>query len=109
GILGKAARRGSSSVLTGPRRMAFTRLASEGQAAVRQAGRFGSLIADLSASFVGMPVNCIDAAIEGGLRQTVEALGVDHSAYYQSTGNGLMVTHSWPPQDFEANSAGKQA
>jgi signal transduction histidine kinase len=89
--------------------MASASLGNVGQAAVRQRAQFGSLIADLSASFVGLPVNCIDAAIEGGLRQTVEALGVDHGAFYQSTGNGLTVTHSWPAENFETNSDSKQA
>jgi len=86
-----------------------TRSEKEAQAAVRQRARLGSLIADLSASFVGLPVNCIDAAIDGGLRQTAEALGVDHAAFYQNSRNGLTVGGCWPVENFEAISATKQA
>jgi signal transduction histidine kinase len=109
GRMGNATRRGPSSVLLAPRRTASASLGNEGQAAVRQRARFASLIADLSASFVGLPVNCIDAAIEGGLRQTVEALGVDHGAFYRTTGHGLTVAHSWPAEPFEAISDTQQA
>jgi len=108
GRMGMAMRRGPSSVLLAPRRMA-AKLGDEGQAAVRQRTRFARLIADLSASFVGLPVDCIDAAIEGGLRQIVEALGVDHGAFYQITGNGLTVAHSWPAENFKAISDTEQA
>lgn len=82
---------------------------NENQAAVRQRARFADLIADLAASFVGLPINCIDAAIEGGLHRTVEALGFDHGAFYQSSGQGLTVAHSWQVENFEAISELRQA
>ena len=109
GRMGNAMRRGRSSVLMTPRRNAPTIVENEGQAAVRQRARFGSLIADLSASFVAMPVDCIGAAIEEGLHQTVETLGVDHAAFYQTSGNGLTAAHCWPDEDFEAVSDIEQA
>ena len=87
-----------TSLLTAPRRLSF-------------AGKplpLGSLIANLSASFVGLPVNRIDAAIDAALRETAGALGVDHAAYYQISGGGLTFTHSWPVQDFEADSDTQQ-
>ena len=69
---------------------------NQAQAAFRHQGRLGRLIADLSASFVGLPANCIDPAIEEGLRHLVATLGVDLAAFYQSKEDGLAITHSWP-------------
>ncbi len=76
----------------------------EGQAAVRKPARLGKLIADLSASFVGLPANCIDVAIEEGLRHLAETLGVDRAAFYQGKADGLAVAHSWPVERLEGSS-----
>jgi signal transduction histidine kinase len=104
----KTARR-VRSIGIAPRRRASVSLGNDDQAAAWQRVISASLIADLSASFVGIPVNCIDDAILGGLRQTVEALGVDHGAFYQSTGRGLTVAHAFPAQNPEAISYIEQA
>ena len=69
---------------------------------MRERKRFEGLIADLSTSFVGLPVNCIDSAIGGALHQTVEACGFDRGAYYQGSGKGLKMTHSWPAENLDA-------
>src|SRR6185295_5435906 len=106
---GNATRGSRSAILMTPRRNASSNPGNETEAEGRQRAQFGSLIAAISASFVGVPVNSIDAAIEGALRQTVEALGVDHGAFYQSSGNGLMIAHRWPAENFETISNTRQA
>jgi signal transduction histidine kinase len=62
------------------------------------------LVVDLSASFVGLPSNRIDAAIQEALFRVGEALEVEHTAFYQSKADGLAVAHSWPAERFEASS-----
>src|SRR6185295_11851835 len=99
---GNATRGSRSAILMTPRRNASSNPGNETEAEVRQRAQFGSLIAALSASFIGLPVNSIDAAIEGALRQTVEALGVDHGAFYQSSGNGLAIAHRWQAENFDS-------
>lgn len=97
------ATRPSPALLT-RRSGAFAASQKEGQAAVRPRARLGSFIVDLSASFVGLPANCIDAAIEQGLHHLAETLGVDHAAFYQSNGDGLAIAHSWPLERLEESS-----
>jgi len=59
--------------------------------------RFERLIADLTARFVNMAPEDLDAELGEALRQIVEALDLDRSTLVQrSTGTGdLVVSHSW--------------
>ena len=38
-----------------------------------------------------------------------EALGVEHTAFYQSKADGLAVTHSWPAEKFKGLSDARHA
>lgn len=102
--LAKPARPDPSPALTRHRGMAFAASQKGGQAAVRQQALLGRLVVDLSASFVGLPANCIDAAIQEALHHLTETLGVDHAAFYQSNANGLALAHSWPVEGLEGSS-----
>jgi GAF domain-containing protein len=58
--------------------------------------RFETLISDISARFVNMPVSHADQEIEGAQRTICEYLGVDHSSLWQTFGKGancLVLTH----------------
>lgn len=100
----KPARPDPSLALTTHRGMAFSASHREGQAAVRQRARLGRLVVDLSASFVGLPASCVDAAIEEALHHLAESLGVDRAAFYQSKADVLAVAHSWPAERLEGSS-----
>jgi signal transduction histidine kinase len=58
---------------------------------------FEKLLSDLSASFVRVPVEEIDAEIERWLERVVLAMGVDRSTLLQidPADGGLYVTHQW--------------
>jgi PAS domain S-box-containing protein len=58
--------------------------------------RFETLLADLSASFVGLPADRIDGKIENAQRRICDCLGLDHSAVWQSSQiepGTLLLTH----------------
>ena len=58
--------------------------------------RFERLLADLATSFVGLPPDQVDGAIEVAQRRIGETLGLDRSSLFQFTADGEMVlTHSW--------------
>ena len=58
--------------------------------------RFETLLADLATSFVGLPADQVDGAIESAQRRIVEALGLDRSSLFQLNQNGEMeLTHLW--------------
>ena len=59
--------------------------------------RFETLLGDLSASFVSVPADQIDALIEDALRRIVQFLGVDRASFgeYLEAQRSLLVTHSY--------------
>jgi len=64
---------------------------------VRDRIRFEALLADLSATFVNVPAEQVDAQIMAGLRKIVEFLGIDRSGLGQLVPgeNKLAITHSY--------------
>ena len=58
--------------------------------------RFERLLADLATSFVGLPPDKVDGAIEDAQRRVAETLGLDRSSLFQFTPDGEMIlTHMW--------------
>src|SRR3954471_12241954 len=59
--------------------------------------RFERLLADLSASFVNVAADSVDAQIEQALEQLVDFLGVERSSFGQISEDdtALLVTHSF--------------
>ena len=64
---------------------------------VRDRIRFETLLANLSATFVNVPADQVDAQIMAGLRQIVEFLGIDRSGFGQLVPdeNNFAITHSY--------------
>ena len=65
--------------------------------------RFETLLADLSAHFVNLPADQVDAAIEVAQRRICECLDLDLSTLWQiSPGHpgSMFLTHSHLPPDF---------
>lgn len=64
---------------------------------VQERLRFETLLAELSATFVNLPVGEVDAHIESALRRIVEYLGIDRSGLgeFLADGKGWVVTHSY--------------
>jgi signal transduction histidine kinase len=64
---------------------------------VRDRIRFETLLANLSATFVNVPADQVDAQILVGLRQIVEFLGIDRSGFGQLVPgeNSIAITHSY--------------
>jgi len=65
--------------------------------------RFETLLADLSARFINLPVDEVDAEIEAAQRQVCECLHMDVSALWQLPAEGsttLLLTHIYRPPDF---------
>src|SRR5512143_43202 len=61
--------------------------------------RFESLLADLSAKFVGLPAEALDHEIEEAQRRICETLGLDRSTLGQPDEAGEpQFTHSWTAQ-----------
>ena len=65
------------------------------QAELEERVRFETLLADLSAKFVGLPPEALDQEIEESQRQICETLGLDQSTLGQPTKSGEEFTHSW--------------
>src|SRR5262249_58478245 len=59
--------------------------------------RFEALLADLSAAFVGLPAEEVDAYVERAQRRLVEFLGVDRSSFaeYVEGRRHFRVTHAY--------------
>ena len=66
------------------------------QAQVEERVRFETLLADLSARFVGLPAEALDHEIEEAQRRICETLGLDRSTLGQPNQAGEPeFTHSW--------------
>jgi formate hydrogenlyase transcriptional activator len=66
------------------------------QAQLEERIRFETLLADLSARFVGLPAEALDREIEEAQRRICETLGLDRSALGQPSKAGKpRFTHSW--------------
>ncbi len=66
------------------------------QAQVEERIRFETLLADLSARFVGLPAEALDREIEEAQRRICETLGLDRSTLGQPGPTGEpQFTHSW--------------
>lgn len=65
--------------------------------------RFEKLIADLAATFVNLPLEKIDAHIEGTLGRLVEFLGFDRATLVQAaeTGDQWFASHCWAEPGFQ--------
>ena len=63
---------------------------------------FESFVADVSARFVNLPADQVDAEIEAAQRQIVEALGLDRSTLFEllTDGTTLVFTHFWARPGF---------
>lgn len=58
--------------------------------------QFERLLSDLAASFVGLPADQVDGAIEDAQRRIGETLGLDRSSLFQISAEGEMVlTRIW--------------
>jgi RNA polymerase sigma factor (sigma-70 family) len=62
-----------------------------------EGSRFEAFLADLSATFLSVPANRVDAQIVAGLRQIVEFLGIDRSGFGELVAekNKIVITHSY--------------
>lgn len=66
------------------------------QAQLEERIRFETLLADLSARFVGLPAEALDREIEDAQRRICETLGLDRSTLGQPSKTGEpQFTHSW--------------
>jgi transcriptional regulator with GAF, ATPase, and Fis domain len=65
--------------------------------------QFETLLSDLSARFINLPVDQVDREIEGAQQRLVEFLGLDRSTLFQLSDDGkfMAVTHSWARPGFE--------
>lgn len=59
--------------------------------------RFATFLAELSATFVNVPADQVDAEIESALRQIVDFLGIDRSGFGEVSpcGKQLLISHSY--------------
>lgn len=59
--------------------------------------RFETFLAQLSATFVNVAADCVDAEIESALRQIVDFLGIDRCGFGEVTADGkqIAITHSF--------------
>src|SRR3954454_889816 len=59
--------------------------------------RFERLLADLSADFVNVPADLVDAQIERALERLVDFLGVERGGFGQISedNQGILATHSF--------------
>jgi len=75
---------------------------NQAPAAVDDRLQFESLVADVSARFVNLPADQVDAEIEAAQRQIVEALGLDRSTLFELLPDGrtLVFTHYWAQPGF---------
>ena len=82
------------------------------QGAIEVRLRFERLLADLATSFVGLPTEQVDGAIEDAQRCVAETLGLDRSTLFQLRSDGEMIlTHSWVApglQPFPLGANGKE-
>ncbi len=62
---------------------------------MRERFAFETLLSDLSAAFINLPVNDLDGEIERWLARIGEFLGVDRSAVAQVFDGRITITHSW--------------
>jgi len=66
------------------------------QAQLEERIRFETLLADLSARFVGLPAEALDREIEEAQRRICETLGLDRSTLGQPSQDGVpQFTHAW--------------
>lgn len=72
------------------------------EAVMEERLRFEQLLADLSASFVNLPADRIDAQIEKSLQSLVEFLGNDRSTLVEfgDDADHVLVTHSYAVNEF---------
>jgi transcriptional regulator with GAF, ATPase, and Fis domain len=64
--------------------------------------QFERLLADLATSFVGLPPEQVDGAIEDAQRRVAETLGLERSSLFQFSPDGEMIlTHSWVAPGFQ--------
>ncbi|NNK00294.1 MAG: sigma 54-interacting transcriptional regulator [Desulfatitalea sp.] len=61
--------------------------------------QFETLISELSAKFINLPVDLIDDDIENGLKRVCEALGLHRSLFLEFSKEKklLITTHAWSP------------
>ncbi len=77
------------------------------QAQLEERIRFESLLADLSARFVGLPAEALDQEIEKAQRRICETLGLDRSALGQPNRSGEpQFTHLWAMPECLVNPPG---
>lgn len=64
--------------------------------------QFESLVANLTARFVNLPADQVDAEIEAAQRRIVEALGLDRSTLFELLGDRstIVFTHYWARPGF---------
>jgi PAS domain S-box-containing protein len=68
------------------------------QRALRERLRFETLVSDLSAAFITLPVHEVDGEVEKALRRIVEELDLDRASLLKIDGrrrDTILVTHSW--------------
>jgi len=65
--------------------------------------QFETMLAEISATFISVPVDQLDDHIKEGQKRICETLGLDRSTLGQiSAEHKLIVTHSWAAEGFEA-------
>ena len=71
---------------------------------IAKIGRLQHLLADLSARFLTLPSQQVDAALEATQRLTVETLGLERSTLWRcdEAGSRMTLTHAWHRSDLKA-------
>jgi len=62
---------------------------------MRERLAFETLLSDLSAAFINLPVDQLDGEIERWLARLGESLSIDRGAIVQISGGRATITHSW--------------
>ncbi|HTS07497.1 MAG TPA: sigma 54-interacting transcriptional regulator, partial [Candidatus Eisenbacteria bacterium] len=72
--------------------------------AVEEQLKFETMLAEISATFISLSADQLDAQIKEGQKRICEALGLDRSALAQISPENqkLIITHSWAADGFEA-------
>jgi len=71
--------------------------------AVEEQLKFETMLAEISATFISLSADQLDAQIKEGQKRICEALGLDRSTLGQiSDEHKIVVTHSWAAEGFEA-------
>src|SRR5262249_39373707 len=74
---------------------------------LRQRTEFETFLFNLSSTFIGLPEERVDAAMEGGLASVGEFLRMDRVTLLELTANEMVVAYSWSAAPGVPNAAAR--